>query len=65
MKGQAGLLRVIIVAIVILIGLGMLASSLYSAWLWFGNLQFSSVFLTMLISKILIGLAAALVFLLA
>jgi uncharacterized membrane protein (UPF0182 family) len=65
MRGHAGLFRVVIVVIVILIGLGMLASSLYSAWLWFGNLQFSSVFLTMLISKILIGLAAALIFLLA
>ena len=65
MKGQAGLIRVIIVAIVILIGLGILGSSLYSAYLWFQNLQFSSVFLTMLFSKILIGLVAALFFLLA
>nr|NIO07809.1 hypothetical protein [Deltaproteobacteria bacterium] len=63
MKGRARLIRVVIVAIVVIIGLGMFASNLYSAWLWFQNLQFSSVFLTMLISKILIGLAAALVFL--
>ena len=64
MRGRAGLFRVVIVAVVIIIGLGMLASRLYTAWLWFQNLQFSSVFLTVLISKILIGLAAALVFLL-
>jgi len=42
----------------------MVASSLYSNWLWFQNLQFSSVYLTMVISKILIGLIAVLVFLL-
>ena len=64
MKGRAGLIRVFIVAIVVVIGLSMFGSKLYTAWLWFQNLQFSSVFLTMLISKILIGLAAALVFLL-
>ncbi|MFQ6078717.1 MAG: UPF0182 family protein, partial [Thermodesulfobacteriota bacterium] len=62
MKGRARLFRVGIVAIVIIIALFMLASNLYTTWLWFQNLQFSSVFLTMLISKILIGLAAALVF---
>jgi uncharacterized membrane protein (UPF0182 family) len=56
--------RVVITVIVILIVLGALASSFYTAWLWFQNLQFSSVFLTMEISKVLIGLAAALVFLL-
>jgi len=65
MRGQAGLLRVVILVIVILIGLGLLASSLYSSWLWFQNLQFSSVFLTMVLSKILIGLIVALFFLLA
>jgi len=64
MRGWPGLFRVIIVAVVIIIGLVILASKLYTGWLWFQNLQFSSVFLTMLISKILIGLAAALVFLL-
>ncbi|MFQ5841681.1 MAG: UPF0182 family protein [Thermodesulfobacteriota bacterium] len=64
MKGRARLFRVGIVAIVIIIALFMLASNLYTTWLWFQNLQFSSVFLTMLISKILIGLAVALVFLL-
>ena len=60
MKGQAGPIRVVIVVIAILFGLGLLASRLYSDWLWFGNLQLSSVFLTMLSSKILIGLIAAL-----
>ena len=65
MRKQARLFRLVIVIIVILIGLGMLVSSLYSGWLWFQNLQFSSVFLTMVISKILIGLIAALFFLLA
>jgi len=64
MRGWPGLFRVIIVAVVIIIGLVILASKLYTGWLWFQNLQFSSVFLTMLISTILIGLAAALVFLL-
>jgi uncharacterized membrane protein (UPF0182 family) len=64
MRGRAGLFRVVIVAVVIIIGLGMFASNLYTAWLWFQNLQFSSVFLTILISKILIALIAALVFLL-
>ncbi len=64
MREQAGLFRVVIVAIVILVVLGALALSFYTVWLWFQNLQFSSVFLTMVISKILIGLAAALVFLL-
>jgi uncharacterized membrane protein (UPF0182 family) len=61
MRRQA---RVVIAAIVALIVLGALASSFYTAWLWFQNLQFSSVFLTMEVSKVLIGLAAALVFLL-
>jgi uncharacterized membrane protein (UPF0182 family) len=61
MRRQA---RVVIAAIVALIVLGALASSFYTAWLWFQNLQFSSVFLTMEVSKALIGLAAALVFLL-
>jgi uncharacterized membrane protein (UPF0182 family) len=65
MKGRAGLIRMVIIFLVILIGLGMAAASLYSNWLWFQNLQFSSVFLTMVISKILIGLIVALVFLLA
>lgn len=64
MRGRAGLIRLVIVVIVIFIGLGMLASSLYSSWLWFQNLQFSSVFLTMVMSKILIGLIVALFFLL-
>jgi uncharacterized membrane protein (UPF0182 family) len=64
MKGQAGLIRNVIIGIVILIVLVMVASGLYSGWLWFQNLQFSSVFLTMVISKILIGLIAVLVFLL-
>jgi len=64
MKGQAGLFRMVIIGIVILIVLVMVASGLYSGWLWFQNLQFSSVFLTMVISKILIGLIAVLVFLL-
>jgi uncharacterized membrane protein (UPF0182 family) len=64
MKGQAGLFKMVIIGIVILIVLVMVASSLYSGWLWFQNLQFSSVFLTMVSSKILIGLIAVLVFLL-
>jgi len=64
MRGQAKPFRLIIAVAVILIILGMLASSFYTDWLWFQNLNFSSVFLTMLISKILIGLATALVFLL-
>ncbi|MBW2039290.1 MAG: UPF0182 family protein [Deltaproteobacteria bacterium] len=64
MREQTGLFRVVIAVIVILIVLGALASSFYTVWLWFQNLQFSSVFLTMVISKILIGLAAVLVFLL-
>jgi uncharacterized protein len=57
--------RVVIAVIVIIIVLGALASSFYTAWLWFQNIQFNSVFLTMEISRVLIGLAAALVFLLA
>jgi uncharacterized membrane protein (UPF0182 family) len=61
MRRQA---RVVIAAIAALIVLGALASSFYTAWLWFQNLQFSSVFLTMEVSKALIGLAAVLVFLL-
>jgi uncharacterized membrane protein (UPF0182 family) len=65
MRGRAGLLRVLLIVIAILIGLGILGSSLYSSWLWFQNLQFSSVFLTMVISKFLIGLVAAGVFLLS
>ena len=62
MRRQA---RMIITAIVALFVLGAFASSFYTAWLWFQNLQFSSVFLTMEISKALIVLAAALAFLLA
>jgi uncharacterized membrane protein (UPF0182 family) len=61
MRRQA---RVVIAAIAALIVLGALASSFYTAWLWFQNLQFSSVFLTMEVSKALIGLATVLVFLL-
>ena len=65
MKGQARYYRLALVAIAILIVLVILTSRFYSDWLWFQNLGFSSVFLTMLFSKILIGLIAALVFLLA
>jgi len=65
MKGQARYYRLVLVAIAILIGLVIVTSRLYSDWLWFQNLGFSSVFLTMLTSKILIGLIAALFFLLA
>jgi len=64
MRGQTGPFPVAIAGLVILIALGWLGSGLYSDWLWFQNLQFSSVFLTMLASKILIGLVTAVVFLL-
>jgi uncharacterized membrane protein (UPF0182 family) len=56
--------RVVIAVIAALVVLGALASSFYTAWLWFQNLRFSSVFLTMEVSKALIGLATVLVFLL-
>jgi uncharacterized membrane protein (UPF0182 family) len=64
MRGQRGLFPVAIAVLVILIALGWLGSSLYSDWLWFQNLQFPSVFFTILASKILIGLVTAVVFLL-
>jgi hypothetical protein len=65
MRERTGMFRAVFAIIVVLIGLAWIASSLYPDWLWFQNLQFSSVFSLMVISKILIGLAAALVFLLA
>jgi len=65
MKTRTGLLRVVIAVILILIVLGWFASGLYPVWLWFDNLQFSSVFVTVVISKIVLGLAAGLIFLLA
>ena len=40
------------------------AVSLYPEWLWFENLEFSSVFWTMLLSKFGIGLVVWLVFML-
>jgi uncharacterized membrane protein (UPF0182 family) len=65
MKQKARFFRIAILVVVVLIALGWLASSIYPDWLWFQSLDFSSVFLTMLFSKILIGLAVAVVFALA
>ena len=55
----------------LIIGLGILALfvlwlvvSIYPDWLWFGNLTFSSVFWTMLLSKLGLGSAVGLVFIL-
>ena len=64
MKGQTVLLSLLAVLLIILIGLGWLGTSLYPEWLWFKNLGFFSVFWTVLKSKILIGLVAAVGFLL-
>jgi uncharacterized membrane protein (UPF0182 family) len=65
MKRYAGFFRVTILVVATLIGLGWAASSIYPDWLWFQNLNFESVFVTLLVSKILIGLTAALIFVLA
>jgi len=55
----------------VLIGFGLfilfllwLVLSIYPDWLWFGNLRFSSVFWTMLLSKLGFGLGVWLVFIL-
>jgi len=55
----------------LIIGFGILALivlwlvvSIYPDWLWFENLTFSSVFWTMLLSKLAFGLAVGLVFIL-
>jgi len=65
MKEQAGIFTKVIVVVMVLIGLAWFVSSLYPLWLWFDNLDFSSVFLTITVSKITIGLAAAVIFLIA
>ncbi len=65
MKRYTGLFQVVFIVIVLLIGLGWLAASIYPDWLWFQNLGFGSVFTTMVLSKILIGVIAALIFSLA
>jgi hypothetical protein len=65
MKRQTSFYGKIIVAIIVLIGLGWFTSSLYPVWLWFQNLDFSMTFLTIVISKTVIGLVAALIFLAA
>ncbi len=65
MKDYTRIFRLVVIGIAIIIGLGWVASSIYPDWLWFQNFGFGSVFSTMLVSKILIGFAAAMVFLLA
>ncbi|NIO05697.1 MAG: UPF0182 family protein [Proteobacteria bacterium] len=65
MKDYTRIFRFGVIGIAIIIGLGWLVSSIYPDWLWFQNLGFESVFSTMLVSKILIGFAAAMVFFLA
>jgi uncharacterized membrane protein (UPF0182 family) len=65
MRGQAGVFRWFIIVVFVLIGLGWLVAKLYPGWLWFQNLGFSSVFLTMVSTKILTGIVAAVIFVLA
>lgn len=60
--GGSGRWLIIVGALIALIAIGSVARGIYTEWLWFGSLGYESVYTTILRTRILLFVVAALVF---
>jgi uncharacterized membrane protein (UPF0182 family) len=61
-RGTAGRIVLILAGILILFILLNISKGIYTEWLWFSNLDYSSVYTTVLKAKVLIFFSAAIIF---